>query len=192
MRFPRFHLSSLVFLCIFLGAAIGLWVNRGVWRLERSVELSNSGNLNDMVDEIKRDPILGKLEVSPQLGLVVFNMFDVTPDKTEKADARVDPPKIVIYRIDAETGVQDMVDSIDGTGFLLQYANGGKYLLAADPGRALLFRRTRPYGIIGWLSLSLFWVALISFLALALVALRWARRPNSNRAVQIAVPNDRS
>jgi|ERR1043165_262546 hypothetical protein len=41
IKFPRFHLSTLLLLCIFAGAAMGIYFQRATWRLDFSLPLDD-------------------------------------------------------------------------------------------------------------------------------------------------------
>lgn len=172
MKFPSFHLSTLILLVIFAGSLIGLCFTPPIWqelsnREAHALHLPNSVQFTDF----------------SSFGDPARASYDAETDEETRFDVEARVWSLVL--IDNKTGAESIVFSQNHPRPIccLGFSKDKRFLFKDDESEWKFFRRTRPYGWRGWLHLPLFWVALVSLIPLSAICLRHRRVTQTPRPI---------
>ena len=170
MKLPTFYLSTLLLLCVFAGAVLGLWVTRNAWHQERFLEEKDFAT--GLARALEDDSHTGRYDL-PEMD-ELFTSRAYTADKTECAEADKDGKTIRILTRDKGGDFTVLKSKLDNTHKViwLQFSKDRMRLGAVCEDGIAVFRRSRGYGWQGFLTLPLTWVAVGALLALIAVILR--------------------
>lgn len=170
MKLPTFYLSTLMLLCVFAGAVLGLWVTRNAWHLERFIaEKDFSSGLTRALED---DSHTGLYELPSLDNLLTSCTYSA--DGVECAEIADDGKSIRIKGRDAGGDFTVVKTKLENNHKViwLQFSKDRLRLGAVCEDGVAVFRRNRDFGWRGLLKTPLLWVAVAALLAIAAVSLR--------------------
>ncbi|HLX62259.1 MAG TPA: hypothetical protein VKX17_13345 [Planctomycetota bacterium] len=175
MKLFRFHLSTLLLLCVFAGAVLGLCLDSKLWRLEKSASVeSNVGPW--AISIAKEHPWIYQSKAALN-GEAISNELPpprlleiITFDRLER---RVDTAVIAPYQ---GNPLEDRFNT-DGDIDWIMLSPDRQHLAVGMSDHIQIYRRTHDYGWRGYVERPLFWIAALSALWLLALCVRWLNTP---------------
>ena len=181
MKLLRFHLSTLLLLCVFTGSVMGLWLRRDVWQLQYSAKMgAENGGFLDVCKQ-HAPWVLGKeklIQDPPRPGGTYMSMgIEVSNNLSEWSEVNRNQRAVRLSLHDRSSATLNNVFQAElpteSEILWWAYSDDKNYLAIVGYYHVTVYYRTRSYGWAGFLELPLFWVALVSLLGLGVGFGRW-------------------
>src|SRR5579862_1295600 len=170
MRF-RYSLSTLLLLCIALGSAIGLWINRNAW--QKVCDIKESFASNELYNALDAKYPCWIYKVSQYVEFWKYPKQISTKETcavNECLYQNESTMSILICQCN-ERGNDIVIKEIipfEGKGVFSEFSPDKSFLILSTAEHTTVYRRGREYGYVAFLRLPLFWIFALSMVSLLL------------------------
>jgi hypothetical protein len=179
MRLLRFHLSTLLALCVGAGALVGLYLTSELWRNEVSlpfngVPMPEFTNKYPWITSVIA-PLTTPISAGSSNRRDVGDFCWVSNDLLERTEAHAGLMQIDTYLYRA-TGPRELLAKTKIKGLIdwIKYSPDTEQIAVGQPGRISIYRRSHVFGRANLWKQPLFWVAALCILFLLVRFVRYS------------------